>query len=148
MECNGCEFRPELYYDGEYQIWVRVENDGTMSVGMTDLSQTIAGRILHVRVRRPGTLRRAGKPVATIESGKWAGPVPNPFDCTIEAANCAVLDDPALLNRAPFDAWIARVRPAGRLEEALEGLVTGEAARTGYCARARRENIRCERPSS
>jgi glycine cleavage system H protein len=148
MECNGCEFRPELYYDGEYQIWIRVENDGTVSVGMTDLSQTIAGRILHVRVRRPGTLRPAGKPVATIESGKWAGPVPNPFDCTIEAANPEVLNDPALLNRAPFDAWIARVRPAASLEQALEGLVTGEAARAGYCTRARREDIRCERPSS
>ena len=145
MECNGCEFRPELYYDDLYQIWVRLEDDGTVSVGMTDISQTIAGKILHVRVRRPGTLRPAGKPVATIESGKWAGPVPNPFDCTLEAANHQVLDDPGLLNRAPFDAWIARVRPAGTLQDALKGLVTGEAARSGYCDRARREDIRCER---
>ncbi|TSA42059.1 MAG: glycine cleavage system protein H [Betaproteobacteria bacterium] len=145
MQCNDCEFRPELYYDPEFQIWVRIESDGTLAIGMTDISQTIAGRILHVRVRRPGTPRAAGKPVATIESGKWAGPVPNPFDCTIAAANPEVLDNPALLNQHPYHAWIARIRPAAPLEQALADLVTGEAARDGYCARVRNEDIHCKR---
>jgi glycine cleavage system H protein len=145
MECNGCEFRPELYYDKDYQIWVRLEEGGMLAVGMTDISQTIAGKILHVRVRRPGTLRPAGKPVATIESGKWAGPVPNLFDCTIDAANQAVLDEPALLNRQPFDAWIARVKPAGTPKAALAVLVTGETAYAGYCERCRRDEIECKR---
>lgn len=94
MAAHGCEFHPDLYYDAEFQIWVRPERDGAASVGMTDLSQTIAGKVLHVRVRKPGSLRPKGRPVATVETGKWAGPVPNPFDCTIEAANEAVLDDP------------------------------------------------------
>ena len=145
MECNGCEFRPELYYDKEYQIWVRVEEGGLLAVGMTDISQTIAGKILHVRVRRPGTHRPAGKPVATIESGKWAGPVPNLFDCTIDAANVAVLEDPSRLNAEPYEAWIARVRPVDGVEAALAVLVTGEAARAGFCERCRRDNIECKR---
>jgi glycine cleavage system H protein len=145
MDCNGCEFRPELYYDREFQIWVRPEADGTLAVGMTDISQTIAGRILHVRVRRPGTLRPAGRPVATIESGKWAGPVPNLFDCTIACANHEVLDEPALLNRRPYDAWIARVAPSAPTAVALAGLVTGETAWSGYCERCRRDDIRCIR---
>lgn len=142
---NGCEFRPELYYDREFQIWVRPEGDGVLSIGMTDISQTIAGKILHVRVRRPGSVRAAGKPVATIESGKWAGPVPNPFDCMIVDANPQVLDNPHLLNLAPFEAWIARVRPQQSLEQSLEGLVTGEEAYTGYRERCQREDIHCER---
>jgi glycine cleavage system H protein len=145
MDCNGCEFRPELYYDDQYQIWVRVEEDGRLAVGMTDISQTIAGRILHVRVRRPGTLRPAGKPVATLESGKWAGPVPNLFDCTIDSANPAVLDDPLLLNERPYEAWIARVRPARPVPEALAVLVTGAAAERGYRERCRRDDIHCKR---
>lgn len=144
MQCNGCEFRSELYYDDQYQIWVRVEDDGTLAVGMTDISQTIAGKILHVRVRKPGTLRPAGKPVATVESGKWAGPVPNLFDCSIASANHEVLDNPALLNIQPYDAWIARVRPV-RQQEAMGVLVTGDAAFAGYCERCRREDIRCKR---
>lgn len=145
MDCNGCEFRPELYYDDQYQIWVRREENGSLTLGMTDISQTIAGKILHVRVRRPGTVRPVGKPVATIESGKWAGPVPNVFHCVIEEANTQVLEDPNLLNIEPYEAWIARVRPDGTTDEALSVLVTGEPARAGYCERARREDIHCER---
>jgi glycine cleavage system H protein len=145
MDCNGCEFRPELYYDAEYQIWVRVEEDGLLAVGMTDISQTIAGKILHVRVRRPGTLRPAGRPVATIESGKWAGPVPNLFDCHIVAANEEVLEHPDLLNRQPYAAWIARVQPVQPLQQALAVLVTGETALAGYRARCARDDIHCKR---
>jgi glycine cleavage system H protein len=145
MECNGCEFRAGLYYDRDYQIWVRKEEDGTLAVGMTDISQTIAGKILHVRVRKPGTVRPAGRPVATIESGKWAGPVPNLFDCTIESANREVLDAPALLNARPYEAWIARVRPVLPPQEALAVLVTGEEAQAGFCERCRRDDIKCKR---
>lgn len=145
MECNGCEFRPELYYDDEYQIWVRLEEDGLMSVGMTDISQSIAGKILHVRVRKPGTLRPAGRPVATIESAKWAGPVPNLFECTIDRANHQVLDHPEQLNQRPYEAWIARVRPAGTREAALAQLVTGDAAWAGYRERCLRDDIQCKR---
>jgi glycine cleavage system H protein len=145
VRCNGCEFRPELYYDGEYQIWLRPVGDGTVYVGMTDISQAIAGKVLHVRVRKPGSLRPKGKPVATVETGKWAGPVPNPFDCVIEAGNEAVLDTPTLLNRDPYLHWIARVRPNEQLGTALSGLLTGDAAAAGFRARCERDQIECNR---
>jgi glycine cleavage system H protein len=145
VRCNGCEFRPELHYDDEYQIWLRPEEDGTVYVGMTDISQAIAGKVLHVRVRKPGSLRPKGKPVATVETGKWAGPVPNPFDCVIEAGNEAVLDTPALLNRDPYLHWIARVRPNEPLAVALSGLRTGDAAAAGFRARCERDQVTCTR---
>ncbi len=145
MECNGCEFRPELYYDDEFQIWVRQEEDGSLTVGMTDISQTIAGKILNLRVRKPGTLRPNGKPVATIESGKWAGPIPNFFDCTIIEGNTAALEDPSLLNIEPYEAWVARVMPTEGAEQALSKFLIGDEAHKGYCERARREDIHCER---
>ncbi|MHB8347245.1 MAG: glycine cleavage system protein H [Acidiferrobacterales bacterium] len=145
MQDNGCEFRSGLYYDKDYQIWVRTEQDGTLTIGMTDISQTIAGRILHVRVRRPGTLRPKGKPVATVESGKWAGPIPNLFDCVIESANLQVLADPPLLNIEPYEAWVARVKPSGGVEQALQGLVTGKQAADGYAERCRKEDLHCKR---
>ena len=145
MSAHGCEFHPDLYYDAEFQIWVRPESDGTASVGMTDISQTIAGKVLHVRVRKPGNLRPKGKPVATVETGKWAGPVPNPFDCTREAGNEAVRDDPSLLNRDPYRHWIARVKPRAPIAAACADLLTGEAARQGFEERCRRDDIRCKR---
>ena len=143
--CNNCEFRPELHYDADYQIWVRVEEGGTVSVGMTDISQTRAGKIMHVRVRRPGSRRPKGKPVATVETGKWAGPVPNPFDCVIEAANEAVLSAPERINRDPYGEWIARVRPEVAMDQALAGLLTGAEAEAGFCARCRADGIECKR---
>ncbi|MEW5888566.1 MAG: glycine cleavage system protein H [Pseudomonadota bacterium] len=145
MDCNDCEFRPELHYDDQFQIWVKAEAAGTLLIGMTDLSQTLAGKILHVRVRRPGSLRPAGKPVATVETGKWAGPVPNVFDCEIVTGNEEVMDNPSLINADPYEHWIARVRSTVAVAQALAGLPTGEAARTAYCERAKRDNIRCRR---
>jgi glycine cleavage system H protein len=145
MECNGCEFHPELFYDDEFQIWIRREDDDTLTVGMTDLSQTIAGKIIHVRVRRPGTRRPLGKPVATIESGKWAGPIPNFIDCTIVEGNSEVLENPILLNSDPYNAWVARVEAVDGAEAALSGFLTGDEAEKGYCKRARDEDIHCQR---
>lgn len=145
MTCNNCEFHPELYYDKEFQIWVSKEADGSLKVGMTDISQTIAGKILHVRVRRPGTLRPPGKPVATVESGKWAGPIPNLIECIIEEGNIAVLEKPVLLNQDPYGAWIARVKPVSSDADVLSEFLTGKAAEKGYCERAKIEDIHCER---
>ena len=145
MDCNGCEFHPELFYDDEFQIWLRREDDDSLTVGMTDISQTIAGKILHVRVRRPGTKRPPGKPVATIESGKWAGPIPNFIECEIIEGNPEVLENPVLLNSDPYNAWIARVNAVGSVDQALETFLTGEEAREGYCERATREDIHCQR---
>ena len=145
MEFHGCEFRAELYYDRECQIWARKEDDGTLTIGMTDISQSIAGKILHVRVRRPGTRRPKGKPVATIESGKWAGTVPNIFDCVIVLANEDVLEDPNLLNIEPYEAWIARVQPVAPVDIAIKEMVTGDAAFALYGERCVRDDIHCER---
>lgn len=145
MDCNGCEFHSELFYDDEFQIWLRREDDDTLTVGMTDISQSIAGKIIHVRVRRPGTRRPPGKPVATIESGKWAGPIPNFIDCTIVEGNPEVLERPILLNADPYNAWIARVRASEGVESVLSLFLTGDAAEAGYCQRAKVEEIFCKR---
>lgn len=145
MDCNGCEFRSDLYYDDEFQIWLSKEDDGTLKVGMTDLSQSIAGKIMHLRVRKPGTRRPSGKPVATVESAKWAGPIPNFINCVINEGNTQVLETPKLLNIDPYGAWIARVTPELPIDEALAVFVTGDEAKKGYCERIRKEDIHCER---
>ena len=124
MACNGCEFRPELYYDKEFQIWVSKQDDGTLKVGMTDISQSI---------------------VATIESAKWPVPVPNFMECVINEGNAQVLNDPSLLNKNPYEMWIASVTPEQSIDDALSGFLTGDEAEKGYCERALKEDIHCER---
>ena len=78
-EYNGCELPEDLWYDLDY-LWARPNEDGTFTVGMTDPAQTMAGRVVAATFRKVGTHRTAGRSVATLESGKWVGGVPSPFD--------------------------------------------------------------------
>lgn len=126
-EYRGCELPEDLWYDLDY-IWVRPEAGGMYRVGITDPSQTMAGRVQYVWIREVGTHRARRKPVARLESGKWAGGIPAPFDGTIVERNQRVLDDPALINTAPYtEAWLVVMRPDDP-DHALDYLATGSEA--------------------
>jgi glycine cleavage system H protein len=143
-EYRGCELPDDLYYDLDY-VWVRPEDDGTFTLGITDPAQTMAGRVQYFRFRAPGTHRAAGKPVARLESGKWAGGIPTPFDGTIVRINEAVESDPGLVNVAPYtDAWVVVMRPDAP-EKALERLRTGPEAIEALKKWIDRYDIQCMR---
>lgn len=123
-EYRGCELPEDLFYDLDY-VWARPEEDGTYTLGITDPAQTMAGRVQYIFFKKPGTHRKAGKSVARLESGKWAGGIPAPFDGTIERINPAVEKDPGFVNVAPYtDAWLVVMRPDDP-EHALDRLHTG-----------------------
>jgi glycine cleavage system H protein len=143
-EYQGCELPEDLYYDLDY-VWVRPERDGTYTIGLTDPSQTMAGRVQHCTIRAVGTHRARKKPLARLESGKWAGGVPAPFAGTIVARNERLIEEPGLVNVAPYtEAWVVRVR-ADEPDRALDGLVTGAAAIAGLRAWIDRYNVQCMR---
>lgn len=110
-EYNGCELPDDLWYDLDY-LWARPNEDGSFTVGLTDPAQTMAGRVVAATFRKPGTHRRTGRHLGTLESGKWVGGIPAPFDGTIERINPAVVADPGLVNVSPYtDAWLLVLRP-------------------------------------
>ena len=142
---NGCEFPDDLLYyvERSQMTWVRVEAD-QIRIGLTDPAQTRAGKILHVRVKAAGTAREKGKPVATIESGKWAGPVMAPIAGEVTESNADVEGDPGLLNTDPYGrGWIVRMRPSDPAE--LASLLRGDAALAKFREILQRDNIRCLR---
>ncbi len=142
---NGCEFPDDrsYYIERTQMTWVRVEGD-RVTVGLTDPAQTRAGKILHVRLKAPGTARERGKPVATVESGKWAGPVMAPISGTVVEANSEVEADPSLLNTDPYGrGWIVRMTPSAPAE--LATLLTGDAALSRFQEILAKDNIRCVR---
>lgn len=144
VEYRGCELPEDLYYDLDY-IWVKPEPGGAFRIGITDPSQTMAGRIQHVTIRPVGTHRRRRKPVARLESGKWAGGIPAPFDGTIEERNARVVDEPLLINIAPYtDAWLVVMRPDDPAH-ALDHLKTGAAAIEALKAWIDRYGVQCMR---
>ena len=127
-EYRGCVIPKDLYYDVENQVWLRVNGDGTVTLGLTDVGQTRAGRLLHVRIKSVGTKVKKGRPVATLESGKWAGPVPALVEGEVVEVNGRVLRDPSFINVDPYgEAWIVRLKPSD-LRRDLEGLFKGEEA--------------------
>lgn len=144
VEYRGCELPEDLYYDLDY-IWVVPEAEGLYRIGITDPSQTMAGRVQYVTVKAVGTHRRWKKPVARPESGKWAGGIPAPFDGVIVEVNPKVVDNPNLINIAPYtEAWLVRMRP-DEPASALEHLATGADAVAKLKAWIDRYDVQCMR---
>lgn len=143
-EYSGCELPEDLWYDLDY-LWARPGDDGTFTLGMTDPAQTMAGRVVAATFRKVGSHRTAGRSVATLESGKWVGGVPCPFDATLEQVNPAVVAEPGLVNVAPYtDAWLVVVRP-DNLEAAYARLTRGPQAIDALKAWIDKYRLQCMR---
>lgn len=143
-EYRGCELPEDLYYDLDY-LWVRPEGGGLYRIGVTDPSQTMAGRVLHVTIRAVGTHRERKRPVALLESGKWVGGIPAPFSGTIVERNARVIENPSLINIAPYtDAWLVVMR-ADDPAHALDQLATGAEALEKLRAWIDRYDVQCMR---
>ncbi|MEM0373515.1 MAG: glycine cleavage system protein H [Sulfolobaceae archaeon] len=144
VEAN-CEIPEGLYYyiEGKNTVWLKVEgNIGIM--GITDLAQTMAGRIVKIRIKSPGTKVERGRPIATLESGKWAGPVPAPVSCEIVEKNSEVEKSPILINQDPYGrGWIAKIKILN--PEELKKLYTGAAAVQKIKELIASEKITCKR---
>jgi glycine cleavage system H protein len=139
---NGCIILKDLYYAVEDNTWVKLNEDGTVTVGMTDIAQNLAGPILHAKAKSPGTDRRKGKPIATVESGKWVGPVKSPVSGTIIELNEKLASDAQLINRSPYrDGWVVKMKPES-LDEELKVLVTGDAAVDAYKEKIAKDNVK------
>ncbi len=145
-EYRGCELPDDLLYDLDY-VWARPEEDGCYTLGITDPAQTMAGRVQYVFFKKIGAHRPAGKSVARLESGKWAGGIPAPFDATIVRINPAVQDNPGFVNVDPYgDAWLVVVRPDDP-QKAMEKLHTGQAAIEALHTWIERYDVQCMRCS-
>ena len=68
-EVRGCVLPLQLHYSVVGHTWIAVNDDGTVTVGMTDVAQNLAGPLLHVKAKKVGASRARGKPVATVGGG-------------------------------------------------------------------------------
>ena len=141
-EVRGCVIPLHLHYSVTDHTWVQIADDGTATIGMTDVAQNLAGSLLHAKPKRVGATRPRGKPVATVESSKWVGPVKSPLSGEIVAINEELAKDATVINRSPYkDGWIVRMKPSN-LDEELAALATGQAAVDLYRERIEAEDIK------
>ncbi len=143
---RGCEVPPDLEYDVERDVWVRFEQDGTVTLGMTDMAQARSGKVVSILFKSPGKTLRSGQSAATIESAKWVGPFPTPLSGEIVANNeAAFAKDVLIANRDPYGAgWIVRLRPTS-LPEERSGLINGREAFAAIQQRIDRDKVSCMR---
>ena len=140
---NECIVLTNLYYSVEDNTWVRVNDDGTVTIGMTDIAQSLAGPILHARPKKAGVTGKKGRPIATVESGKWVGPVKSPMTGEIVEVNENLGGDAQIVNRSPYrDGWILKMKPEN-LDEDLKAMVTGDAAVEAYRAKITADGVTC-----
>ncbi|MGE5132404.1 MAG: glycine cleavage system protein GcvH [Gemmatimonadota bacterium] len=108
---NGCNLPEDLLYVVEKHVWARRDGD-LVTVGLTDVAQNMAKTIIAVTPKAAGKPVKKGRNVATVESGKWVGPVPAPVGGEIAEVNQALTATPGLLNSDPYGAgWVAKIRP-------------------------------------
>jgi len=143
-EIHGCNFPDEgISYDVENQMWVRFDDDGSITSGLTDIGQHIAGDILYVRPRKVGEDVPRGKRAAIIESGKYVGPINAPLSGKIIEINAKVLENAGIVNRDPYgEGWVFRIKPSNLEAEAGE-LVEGAAAMEAIKDKLERESWDC-----
>ncbi|MGA7912945.1 MAG: glycine cleavage system protein H [Candidatus Dormiibacterota bacterium] len=143
---QGCWVPPELSYDVERDVWARFEEDGTVTLGMTDVAQTKAGKLVSILFKAPGKVLRSGQSAATIESAKWVGPFPTPLSGEIVANNEETFGKDILMaNRDPYGAgWLLRLKPTA-LEEERVRLVPGREAFATIRDRIDHDKLRCYR---
>ncbi len=140
---RNCNLPDDVYYLVERHVWAR-QVDGLIEIGLTDVAQNLAKGIISVTPKKVGRTLRAEQSVATVESGKWVGPVPSPVAGTLAEVNAAVVAEPGLINSDPYGAgWVARIQPSDWDADSA-GLVTGADGIAAYEQFLEREGISCE----
>ena len=102
---------PELRYTQTHE-WVRVEEDGTLVVGITDHAQSRLGELVFADLPDVGVRVNASDEVCVIESVKAASDVYSPVSGKIIAINEDLEEAPGLVNSDPYgDGWLFRLDP-------------------------------------
>lgn len=107
------ELPGDLRYTSEHE-WLRQEEDGTVTIGITDHAQSALGDLVYVELPEVGQEVDAGGEMAVVESVKAASDVYAPIGGEVVAVNEDLADDPEKINADPYgDGWIVRVQPSG-----------------------------------
>lgn len=97
--------------------WVRLQDDGTVTMGITDHAQDLLGDVVFIDVPAAGRRFKSGEACAVIESVKAAADVYCPVSGEVVEANSALADSPEQVNKDSYgQGWLMRLR----LDDAAE----------------------------
>ena len=105
------EFPGELRY-AESHEWARVEDDGTITIGISDHAQAALGDVVYVELPEVDDEVKAHAEAGVVESVKAASDIYAPVSGTIIAINTALEGAPETVNESPYtDGWFFKLKP-------------------------------------
>jgi glycine cleavage system H protein len=115
---------PDLRYAKSHE-WLKLESDGTATVGITDYAQNSLGDITFVQLPKVGAALKAGETFGVVESVKAASDLYAPAAGTVLAVNAALDGAPEKVNQSPFgDGWMLKLKLAD--PAAVQALLSAE----------------------
>ena len=107
----------DLKYTPSHE-WVRVEADGTLTVGITHHAQDLLGDMVFIESPAVGRALTKGEECAVVESVKAASDVYAPVAGEVIAANGDVESSPESVNQDAYAAWMFKIKPANAADVA------------------------------
>lgn len=102
----------DLKYVASHE-WLKLEDDGIITVGITDHAQDLLGDVVFVELPEVGREVSADEEIAVVESVKAASDVYAPIAGEIVEINDELVDSPELANEDPYGkAWFFKIKPA------------------------------------
>jgi len=113
----------DLRYTASHE-WVRTEDDGILTVGITDHAQEALGDLVFIELPAVGRSVTQGEVCAVVESVKAASDIYAPVAGTVVAANTTVVGAPETVNADAYACWLYKLKPAnlGDVDKLLDAV--------------------------
>jgi glycine cleavage system H protein len=126
VERKRYQLPPELYYERQTRLWVRVEGE-IATIGLSELALESFGDIVYISTGEAGKTVERGQGIGSIEAAKMVDNLVAPISGEILAFNEEVQRNPGLINADPYgDGWLIKIRPSAWEQDAAD-LVHGPA---------------------
>ncbi|GAA2717415.1 MULTISPECIES: glycine cleavage system protein GcvH [Streptomyces] len=101
----------QLRYSKEHEWLSAADEDGVATVGITEFAANALGDVVYAQLPAVGDTVTAGETCGELESTKSVSDLYSPVTGEVVAANEDVVNDPALVNTAPFEGgWLFKVK--------------------------------------
>ncbi|GAA4781020.1 glycine cleavage system protein GcvH [Streptomyces sp. C10-9-1] len=100
----------QLRFSKEHE-WLSPAEDGVSTIGITEFAANQLGDVVYAQLPEAGDTVTAGETCGELESTKSVSDLYSPVTGEVVESNQAVVDDPSLVNTAPFEGgWLFKVR--------------------------------------
>ena len=143
MKINHCIFPEGLFYDMENFVWMNINTDKLVTIGITSILASIAGRLSTIKLKQIGMEVERGKSIGMIESIKYFGVVRSPVSGKLVEINESIINRPKIANDCPYtEGWFAKME-CFNLKEDLKGLETIENSQNKINSLIEKLHVRC-----